>query len=66
MPQQALDGADVGAGFEEVGGKGVPEGVRSDALGDGGFADGIANLTGHGVVVEVVAGDLSGAWVGAG
>jgi hypothetical protein len=49
-----------------VGGKGVPEGVRSDALGDGGFADGIANLTGHGVVVEVVAGDLSGAWVGAG
>ena len=39
--------------------------MRGDALGDAGFADGIANLAGHGVVVKVVAGDSSGARVGA-
>ena len=39
----------------------MSEGVRGDALGDAGFADGIANLAGHGVVVKVVAGDSSGA-----
>jgi hypothetical protein len=43
----------------------VPKGVRCDALGDGGFADGIANLAGHGVVVQVVAGYFPSAWVGA-
>ncbi len=38
----------------------MSEGVRGDALGDAGFADGIANLAGHGVVVKVVAGDPAG------
>ena len=35
--------------------------VRCDALWDGGFPRGIADLAGHGVVVQVVAGDPSGA-----
>jgi hypothetical protein len=45
--------------------EGMPKRVRCDTLWNGGFTDGVANLAGHGVIVEVVAGDLSGAWVGA-
>lgn len=40
MPEQFLDGADIFAGFEEVGGKAVAEGVTGDFLGDAAFADG--------------------------
>ena len=65
MTQEVLDGADVGSGFQQVGGERVPKSARCDALGDGGFADGIANLAGHGVAVQVVVGYFSGAWVGA-
>lgn len=34
MAEQLLDGADVAAGLEEVGGERVPEGVAGDALRD--------------------------------
>lgn len=40
MPEQFLDGADIFAGFEEVGGKAVAQGVAGDFLGDAAFADG--------------------------
>ena len=44
VTEELLDGSDVGAGFEEVGGEGVAEGVASDSLGElgggGGGADG--------------------------
>ena len=39
VPQQLLDGADVCAGFQQVGGEGMPEGVAGDALVD---LDGVA------------------------
>ena len=38
MPEQQLDGAHVSAGFEQVDGKGVTQGVGRDRLGDGGLA----------------------------
>ena len=34
VPEQLLDGADVVAGFEEVGGEAVAQGVAGDPLGD--------------------------------
>ena len=34
MAEQLLDGADVGARFEQVGGEAVAEGVAGDALGE--------------------------------
>jgi hypothetical protein len=34
MAQKALDGTNIGAGLQQVGGKGVPKRVRGDALGD--------------------------------
>ncbi len=39
MAEQFLDGADIFAGFEEMGGKAVAEGVAGDFLGDAAFAD---------------------------
>ena len=36
VPEQDLDGADVGAGFEEVGGEAVAEGVDGDVLAQAG------------------------------
>jgi hypothetical protein len=38
MAEEFLDGADVVAGFEQVGGEGVAEGVAADGLGDAGGA----------------------------
>ncbi len=37
MAEHGLDGADVGAVHEEVGGKAVAEGVGGDVFGDAGF-----------------------------
>ena len=36
VAEQGLDGAQVGAIHQEVGGKGVAQGVRADMLGDAG------------------------------
>lgn len=71
VAEQLLDGADVVAGFEEVGGEGVAEGVAADALGelcgerclaDGTLNDGFvevvtAALVGFGVVVDAGGGE---------
>jgi hypothetical protein len=63
VAEELLDGADVVAGFEEVGGEGVPEAVGGDVLGDPG--EGRAQLDGSldDGLVEVVAAGLSGAGV---
>jgi hypothetical protein len=36
MAEQELNGAEINAGFEQVGGEGVPEQVRMNGLGDTG------------------------------
>ncbi len=55
MTEEFLDGADVVAGFEQVGGEGVAEGVGTDGFDDpGGFGSGAHGLL-HGTFVEVVA-----------
>ena len=41
MPEQDLDGADVGAGLEQVGGEAVPQGVDGDVLAQPGGAGGL-------------------------
>lgn len=42
VTEQALDGMDVDAGFEQVGGKGVPQRVDAATRGQaGGIADGL-------------------------
>ena len=63
MAEEALDGPDVRSGFQQMGGKAVAEGMRGDSLGDSRFAHALAQLAGHGVVMEMVSGDFSGAWV---
>jgi hypothetical protein len=60
VTQELLNGADVDAGFEQVGGEGVSEGVGGDTLGEtdagGGRPDGALG-TG---LVQVVAAELAG------
>jgi len=65
VAEKALNSADVGAGFQQVGGEGMPEGVASDAFVEIGLADGIAVLAGHGIVVEMVSGVFAGSGMGA-
>ena len=54
VAEQLLDGANVVAVFEQVGGEGVAEGVRADALGDasgvGSGTDGFLRAACSGVV----------------
>lgn len=38
VAQHALDGSQVGASFQQVGSKGVAEGMWTDVFGDAGFA----------------------------
>ena len=47
VPQHALDGAQVGPSFQQVGGEGVAEGVRTDALGDARFFGKLFNQVEH-------------------
>ncbi len=58
VAQQFLDGADIGAGFQQVGGERVPQGVAGDAFVDaaavGGALDGLLNR----VFVDVVSSPL--------
>jgi len=37
VSQHTLDGAEVGTSFQQVGGEGMAEGVRTDIFGDAGF-----------------------------
>ena len=55
VAEEGLDVAEVGAGFEEVGGEAVAEGVDGDAFFDfggfeGGFEDGLDAAVGIGLV----------------
>ncbi len=61
MAEEVLDGANVVASFEEVGGKAVAQGVRADVLRDGGEERGAANGTLEDGFVEVVSPDLTSA-----
>ena len=63
VAEEFLDGADVVAVFEQVGGEGVPEGVAVDALGDFGAAGGFGDGFLEGVLVAVVASGEAGAGV---
>lgn len=66
MAEKVLEGADVGAGLEQVSGKRTAKSVGRDALCEGGLPCGIADLAGHGVVVKVATGDSAGARMRAG
>ncbi len=60
VAKQLLDGADVVAVFQEVGGEGVAEGVAGGPLGDTGFLDGVADGALHDRFVMMVAAALAG------
>lgn len=62
VAEEALDGADIGAGLEEVGGEGVAEAVWGEAFIDLGVAGGLADEVLEGGVGDVVA--AAGAGVG--
>ena len=58
VSEELLDGADVVAVLEEMGGEGVAEGVAGDALGEGGVAVGLGDGALDDGLVEVVAGKM--------
>ena len=68
VAEEFLDGADVLAGLQEVGGEGVAEGVAAGFFGEAGFLDGGGDgfLDDAGVQVVSVAGLVLGVVVGAG
>ena len=55
MAQQQLNGADIGSGFEQVNGKGVPQTVRCSRLGNGTTAAGFLTGLLHGIFADVLA-----------
>ncbi len=55
VAEEFLDGADVGAGLEEMGGEGLSEGVGGDALCDARGTGGSANRALRGGFVEMMA-----------
>src|SRR5213080_3000770 len=55
VPQQLLDGADLGAGFEEVGREAVAQGVAARPLGQPRGEDGRADLLLDVVLINMVA-----------
>ena len=59
-----MDGTDVGAALEEMGGEAVSEGVASDTLGERGLGGGVLEAPLQGIFEEVVSGIFSGARVG--
>lgn len=64
VPEEFLDGPDIGAGLEEVGGETVPEGMATGGLEDAGVADRDADGALKGALGGVVASDDAGAGVG--
>ena len=60
MTHQQLDLAHVGAGFEQVRGKAVPQRVRRDRLFDPGHAAGLLAGLLHGVSRDRPAGNIAG------
>jgi hypothetical protein len=63
VAKEFLDGADVVAGFEKVGGEGVAEGVGTDRFGKAGREGGLADGALHDGVVKVMATALLGGLV---
>ena len=60
VPKEALDGADVIAVLEEMGGERVPERVATGRLRDPGGADGVVDRTLDDTLVQMVAAALAG------
>ena len=65
MSHEGLDCADVCAGFEQMSREGMAHRVTGGAFGNPGLADSIPELALHGGFMQVMAGDSSGARVGA-
>lgn len=65
VPEDVLEGADVGIGIEEMGREAVTEGVAGDAFGDRGLFESFLQLPLHGVLEKVVSGKASGLWMSA-
>ena len=63
VAEQVLDGADVVAVLEQVGGEGVAQGVAGDALVDAGQASGAMNGPLQAAGADVVAGTDTGSWI---
>lgn len=61
MAEEFLDGADIVAGFEEMGGEGVAKGVATDGFGDLGELDSGADGALEDLFVEVMAAGFAGA-----
>jgi hypothetical protein len=60
VPEELLNGADVVAVFQQVGGEGVAEGVRAGALGDAGMPDRVSDRSLKDGLMEVVTAVLAG------
>jgi hypothetical protein len=60
MAEEGLDGTDVGAALQEVGGERMAEGMTGGTFGDGRFTDGIGELSLEGVFMEVIASVVAG------
>lgn len=63
VAEEGLHGSYVDTAFEEVGCEGVPEGVTGDTFRYGGLPHGVLELASHGVLVQVIAGELPGSGV---
>lgn len=63
VAKESSNRPDVRSRFEKLSGERMMHRVRSDAFGDAGFAHGIADLGGRGVIVEMVAGGFMAARV---
>ena len=55
VPQQFLNGAEIGAGIQEVGGERVAQPVGADAAGDGDLPEGCVQDPPHAAVGEAAA-----------
>lgn len=60
VPEDVLEGSDVGIGIEEVGGEAMPEGVTGDPFGDRGLFESFLQLPLHGVLEQMVSGKTTG------
>ena len=60
MPHETLDGADIGAGFEQMRRERMAHRVASGTFRNPGLADSLLHVALHGSLVEVVAGDPAG------
>ena len=61
MAEKILHGPDVGATLDETSRERMAHTVATGRLGDVGLADGVPELPLHGCLMQVMAGDLSGA-----